>query len=184
MFLRFRILCIRHFVINIINNIRTRFIISFYMICAVIYYSFYCIYVWLDPGTYMIARFMSFCKPGVTDEPEPVVSALTFPVDTKPWNTLGWRLQRYPCACGFYLWRCKVPTCFLAPLLENGSYIIFGLSHPRIFFFFFPWFYLNPRYPWSSYPFYSSLHPRVSSMSQHLPLTQFFLLAMNSTQAT
>ena len=22
--------------------------------------------MWLDPGTYMIARFMSFCKPGVT----------------------------------------------------------------------------------------------------------------------
>ena len=62
--LRFR--CIRHFVINVINYIRTRFIISFYVICAVIYYSFYCIYVWLDPGTYIIARFMSFYKPGVT----------------------------------------------------------------------------------------------------------------------
>ena len=65
--LRFRILCIRHFVINVINNIRTRFIISFFVICAVIYCSFCCIYVWLDPGTYMIARFMSFCKPGVTE---------------------------------------------------------------------------------------------------------------------
>ena len=54
------------FVINVINNIRIRFIISFYVICAMIYCSFYCIYVWLDPGTYMIARFMSFCKPGVT----------------------------------------------------------------------------------------------------------------------
>ena len=64
--LRFSILCIRHFVIIVINNIRTRFIISFYVICAVIYCSFYCIYVWLDPGTYMIARFMSFYKPGVT----------------------------------------------------------------------------------------------------------------------
>ena len=64
--LHFRKLCIRHFVIIVINNIRTRFIITFYMICAVIYYSFYCIYVWLDPGTYMIARFMSFYKPGVT----------------------------------------------------------------------------------------------------------------------
>ena len=31
-----------------------------------IYCSFYCIYVWLDPGTYMIARFMFFYKPGVT----------------------------------------------------------------------------------------------------------------------
>ena len=64
--LHFRILCIRHFVINVINNIRTRFIVSFYMIWAVIYCSFCCIYVWLDPGTYMIARFMSFYKPGVT----------------------------------------------------------------------------------------------------------------------
>ena len=54
------------FVIIVINNIRTHFIISFYVICAVIYCSFYCIYVWLDPGTYMIARFMFFYKPGVT----------------------------------------------------------------------------------------------------------------------
>ena len=65
--LHFRILCIRHFVIHVINNIRTRFIISFYVICAVIYCSFCWIYVWLDPGTYMIARFMSFYKPGVTE---------------------------------------------------------------------------------------------------------------------
>ena len=63
----FRILRIRHFVINVINNIRIRFIISFYIICAVIYCSFCCIYVWLDPGTYMIARFMSFYKQGVTE---------------------------------------------------------------------------------------------------------------------
>ena len=65
--LRFRIFCTRHFVIYVINNIRTRFILSFYVICAVIYYSLYCIYVWLDPGTYMIARFISFYKPGVTN---------------------------------------------------------------------------------------------------------------------
>ena len=64
MFLRFH--CNRHFVIHVINNIRTHFIISFYMICVVIYYSLCCIYVWLDPGTYMIARFMTFYKPGVT----------------------------------------------------------------------------------------------------------------------
>ena len=50
----------------IINNIRIHFIISFYVICAVLYCSFCCIYVRLDPGTYMIARFMSFYKPGVT----------------------------------------------------------------------------------------------------------------------
>ena len=62
----FRILCTRHFVIIVINNIRTCFIISFYVICVVIYCSFCCIYVWLDPGTYMIAQFMSFYKPGVT----------------------------------------------------------------------------------------------------------------------
>ena len=62
--LRFR--CIRHVVINVINNIRTHFIISFYVICAMIYCSFCCIYVWLDPGTYMTARFMFFYKPGVT----------------------------------------------------------------------------------------------------------------------
>src|SRR6185312_1556056 len=33
------------FVIIVINNIRTRFIISYYVICAVIYYSFCCIYM-------------------------------------------------------------------------------------------------------------------------------------------
>ena len=33
------------FIINVINNIRIRFIISFYVICAVIYCSFCCIYV-------------------------------------------------------------------------------------------------------------------------------------------
>ena len=54
------------FVINVINNIRIRFIISLYVIYAVIYCSFCCIYMWLDSGTYMIARFMSFYKPGVT----------------------------------------------------------------------------------------------------------------------
>ena len=54
------------FVFYVINNIRIRFIMSFYVICDVIYCSFCCIYVWLDPGTYMIARFMSFYKPGVT----------------------------------------------------------------------------------------------------------------------
>ena len=65
MFLRFR--CIRlFFVIHVINNIRTHFIISFYVICVVIYCSFCSIYVWLDPSTYMIARFMFFCKPGFT----------------------------------------------------------------------------------------------------------------------
>ena len=55
------------YVIIVINNIRIRFIMTFYVICAMIYCSFCCIYVWLDPGTYMIVRFMSFYKPGVTD---------------------------------------------------------------------------------------------------------------------
>ena len=62
--LRFR--CIRHFVINVINNIRILIYYVLFVICAVIYCSFCCIYVWLDPGTYMIAQFMSFYKPGVT----------------------------------------------------------------------------------------------------------------------
>ena len=35
-----------------------------------IYCLFCCIYVWLDPGTYMIARFMFFYKPGVTEYPD------------------------------------------------------------------------------------------------------------------
>ena len=56
--LRFR--CIRHFVINVISNIRISIYYVLFVICAVIYCSFCCIYVWLDPGTYMIARFMSF----------------------------------------------------------------------------------------------------------------------------
>ena len=60
-----------------------------------------------------------------------------FLVDTIPWNTPGWKLQRYSCACGFYSWRCKIPTSFLAPLPGNSSYIIYGLSRPRIFFFLF-----------------------------------------------
>ena len=60
-------ICTRHYVIYVINNIRTHFIMSFYVICAVIYCLFCCIYVWLDPSMYMIARFMSFCKPGVTE---------------------------------------------------------------------------------------------------------------------
>ena len=64
--LRFR--CIRHFfVINVINNIRISIYYILFVICAVIYCSFCCIYVWLDPGTYMIARFMSFYKLGVTE---------------------------------------------------------------------------------------------------------------------
>jgi len=61
-----RIFVLEIFVIYVINNIRTRFIMSFYVICAVIYCSFCCIYMWLDPSTYMIAWFMSFYKPGVT----------------------------------------------------------------------------------------------------------------------
>ena len=54
------------FVIIVINNIRISIYYVLFVICAIIYCSFCCIYVWLDPGTYMIARFMSFYKPGVT----------------------------------------------------------------------------------------------------------------------
>ena len=71
------------FVINVINNIHIRFNMSFYVICAMIYCSFCCIYVWLDPGTYMIARFMFFYKPGVTitstEQPGPVHLELRTP---------------------------------------------------------------------------------------------------------
>ena len=55
------------FVVIVINNIRISIYYVLFVICAVIYYSFYCIYVWLDPGTFMIARFMSFYKPGVIE---------------------------------------------------------------------------------------------------------------------
>ena len=95
--LRFRY--IRHFVINVINNIRTRFIISFYVICAVIYCSFCCIYVWLDPGTYMIARFMSFYKPGVT-----------FPVWNMEWS---WRVTQSKLLHESLLFYLTVPPCLL-----------------------------------------------------------------------
>jgi len=54
------------YVIIVINNFSYSFYHVLFVICAVIYCSFYCIYMWLDPGTYMIARFMSFYKPGVT----------------------------------------------------------------------------------------------------------------------
>ena len=38
-------------------------------------------------------------------------------MDTIPWNTLGWKLQRYPCACGFDSWRCKIPTALVSKLI-------------------------------------------------------------------
>ena len=56
MFLRFR--CIRHFVINVINNFRTRFIISFYVICAMICCSFYCILLGLCPFINRVLHFI------------------------------------------------------------------------------------------------------------------------------
>ena len=55
------------FVINVINNIHISIYYVLFVICAVIHCSFCCIYVCLDPGTYMIARFMFFNKPGVTN---------------------------------------------------------------------------------------------------------------------
>jgi hypothetical protein len=36
------------------------FILMFYVICVMISWWFCCIYAWLDPGAYMIARFMFF----------------------------------------------------------------------------------------------------------------------------
>ena len=57
-------------------------------------------------------------------------------------------------------------TAVSVRLPGNGSYIIFGLSRPRLFFYFF-YFYLNPRYPWSSYPSHSSLPQGASSQSHH-----------------
>ena len=51
---------------------------------------------------------------------------------------------------------------------QSSSYLFSFLS-----------FYLHPHYPWSSYPFHSSLPQWASSLSHyHLPH-----LAMNSTQA-
>jgi hypothetical protein len=37
-----------------------RFILMFYVICVMISWWFCCIYAWLDPDAYMIARFMFF----------------------------------------------------------------------------------------------------------------------------
>ena len=56
--LRFR--CIRHFVINVINNIRISIYYDLFVICAVIYCSFCCIYVWLDPGTIWLLGLCPF----------------------------------------------------------------------------------------------------------------------------
>jgi hypothetical protein len=40
--------------------IHLRFILMLFVICVVISWWFCCIYAWLDPGAYMIARFMFF----------------------------------------------------------------------------------------------------------------------------
>jgi len=37
-------------------------------------------------------------------------SVLTFLSGYVFWNTFGWKLQQYPCPCGFYSWRWKIPT--------------------------------------------------------------------------
>ena len=138
--LRFRILCIRHFVINVINNIRIYFMISLYVICSVIYCSFYCIYMWLDPGMYMIARFMSFYKPGVTIHKEvrgginrahtikevtavQILSILT----NIPWEILSMAKQRsmspfrrsWPLQTN--LWRLSMPRWTDSPLPSRTS---------------------------------------------------------------
>ena len=96
-----------------------------------------------------------------------------FPVDTIPLNTHGWKLRRYPCACGFISQSLKYPTSFLAPLAGNGccsnfepswsSYLyLLKKSYPLLFListltsathfifvpFHFSYLYLYPRYPW------------------------------------
>ena len=87
----------------------------FYLICAMIYCSFCCIYVWLDPGTYMIARFMFFYKPGVT------VSISSFTVIQGPhsWSPPLYRLV---------LW-----NRVLEPLLIRFIYICNIRLHVYIF---------------------------------------------------
>ena len=67
------------FVINVINNIRISIYYVLFVICAMIYCSFCCIYVWLDPGTYMIARFMFFYKPGVAEWYQSCIDCRTKP---------------------------------------------------------------------------------------------------------
>ena len=54
-----------------------------------IYCSFCCIYVWLDPGTYMIARFMSFYKPGVTIYTAAAIRLLGFCLDYSVENSFA-----------------------------------------------------------------------------------------------
>jgi len=71
------------------------------------------------------------------DEPEPVDSVLTFLSGYDILEYSWVKATAISVRLGFYSWRCKVLTSFLAPLPENSSYIIFGLSRPRIFFFFF-----------------------------------------------
>ena len=109
--LRFR--CIRLFVIIVINNIRISIYYILFVICAMIYCSFCCIYVWLDPGTYMIARFMFFYKPGVTRQCRArqqlstttlpsysvgttTTSTFTIPVSTSNPSTVEMLLHLYP----------------------------------------------------------------------------------------
>jgi hypothetical protein len=43
-----------------IKRLHLWFILLIHVICVMISWWFCCIYAWLDPGAYMIARFMSF----------------------------------------------------------------------------------------------------------------------------
>ena len=78
------------------------------------------------------------------DEPEPVYSVLTFlsGCDTLEYSWVKATAASVRLRILFMTLQstnsCKIPTSFLAPLLGNGSYIIFGLSRPRIFFILFP----------------------------------------------
>ena len=133
----------------------------------------------LRKSSLFISSYTSVC---VLGQPEPVGSVLTFlnGYDTPEYSwvkatAVSMRLQ------------------ILFMMLQNTNKLsgtIAGerqLHYPRIqsssYPFYFLWFFLNPRYLWSSYPFISSLHPSASSMSHQHLLTQFFPLAMNSAQA-
>jgi hypothetical protein len=92
-------------------------------------------------------------------------------MDTILWNTLGRKLQRFCTLADLYV-MLKILTRFLAPLPGNDSYFLFRPSLFSYCFLF--WFHLYPRYPWSSHPFNSSPHLRVSFASHHLLLIHFF----------
>ena len=114
----------------------------------------------------------------VLGQPEPVGSVLTFP---SGYDTLEYSWVKATAV--------SVRLRILFVTLQNTNkfsgavagerqlHYLRTQSSPYLFNFLF--FYLNPRSPWSSYLFHSSLPQGVSSLSHHhLPH-----LTMNSTQA-